>query len=45
MIVSLNISALYPALKPKREYNYASDIYEHVREKVINISPDQQKNT
>lgn len=45
MIASLSVSALYFALKPKREHDYASDIDEHIREKAINISTDKQKNT
>ena len=44
MIASLSVSTLYLALKPKSEHYYASDIYEHIREKIINISTNKQKN-
>ena len=44
MFASSTCSALYFALKPKREHDNASDIDEHIREKVINISTDKQKN-
>lgn len=37
---SLTFSAVYLELKPKREHDYASDIDERIREKVINISTD-----
>lgn len=44
MIASLTFNTFYLALKPKREHYYASDIDEHIREKVINISTNKQKN-
>lgn len=45
MFASSTCSAPYFTLKPKRENDNASDIDERIREKIINISTDKQKNT